>query len=97
MESAATGLLAARAVCAALAGKAFAPPPAETMCGGLCAHLTRANAAFQPLGASMELLPPLDTRIKNKQERKAAMSARALAAMREYAASEDATTATTGG
>ncbi len=87
MESAATGLLAARAMFAALHGAPFAPPPPETMCGGLCGHLANANGNFQPMGASMELLPPLSRHIKNKQERKAAQSARALAAMREYTAS----------
>ncbi len=84
MESAASGLLTARAVWAALSSGAFAPPPTTTMCGGLCRYLRAENKDFQPMGASMELLDPLAEPIKNKQERKAALSERALAAMKEY-------------
>lgn len=84
MESAACGLLAARALLARLRGGAFTPQPAETMCGALCGYITAANKDFQPMGANMGLLPPLAEVVKGKRERYAALAARALAALDEY-------------
>src|SRR5699024_5620037 len=40
MESAASGLLAARALYARLTGRAYTPPPACTMCGALLEYIT---------------------------------------------------------
>ncbi len=84
MESAACGLLAARAVYARLLGKEFCAPPQDTMCGALCAYLASENKDFQPMGANMGILPPLSEHIKGKQERYEALSARALESMKEW-------------
>lgn len=86
MESAACGLLAARAAYAALQGEAYAPPPALTMCGALVQYITTPNKDFQPMGANMGLLPPLEEPVKGKRERYMALAQRALDAMERYTA-----------
>ncbi len=86
MESAACGLLAARALWkqAAPASARWAPPPAETMCGALSAYIAAPNKDFQPMGANMGLLPPLAEPVKGKRERYAALAHRSLGILREY-------------
>ena len=57
MESAASGLLAARQILARLQGRELPPPPASTMCGALLDYITTPNKDFQPMGANMGILP----------------------------------------
>jgi methylenetetrahydrofolate--tRNA-(uracil-5-)-methyltransferase len=53
--------------------------PETTMLGAMSRYISDEFVAnFQPLGANMGLLPPLDVRIKNKQERYAALVERAI-------------------
>ena len=87
MESAASGLLAARQLLARLQGRELPPPPAETMCGALLGYITTPNKDFQPMGANMGILPRDEeiNAIRDKRERYAALSARAQDAMREWA------------
>ena len=84
MESAACGLLAARGILAALEGKTMTPPPADTMCGALIRYITSENKDFQPMGSNMGILPPLETHIRDKRERYAALADRAVAAMKAW-------------
>ena len=86
MESAASGLLAARQILARLRGRQLAPPPPETLCGALLAYITTPNRDFQPMGANMGILPrdgAIDS-IRDKRERYAALSARAQQAMADW-------------
>ncbi|MGN0983501.1 MAG: methylenetetrahydrofolate--tRNA-(uracil(54)-C(5))-methyltransferase (FADH(2)-oxidizing) TrmFO [Gemmiger sp.] len=85
MESAASGLLAARQLLARLQGRSLPPPPAETMCGALLRYITTPNKDFQPMGANMGILPPRHD-IRDKRERYMALSETAQAAMRAWAA-----------
>lgn len=85
MESAASGLLAARSVYARLNGIALPPPPPETMCGALVGYITTPNKDFQPMGANMGILPPRHD-IRDKRERYMALSQAAQAAMAAWAA-----------
>lgn len=85
MESAASGLLAARSIYARLQGKTLPPPPVESMCGALTAYITTPNKDFQPMGANMGILPPRHD-IRDKRERYAALSETAQAAMKAWAA-----------
>ncbi len=78
MESAASGLLAARAVCAALSGEDVPGYSNLTMCGALLNYITTENEDFQPMGANMGLLPPLDYIVKGKRDRYMAIAERAL-------------------
>jgi energy-coupling factor transporter ATP-binding protein EcfA2 len=88
MESAASGLLAARNLYARLQGRELPPPPTTTMCGALIDYITTPNKDFQPMGANMGILPrteEIDT-IRDKRERYLALSDAAQAAMRAWAA-----------
>lgn len=80
MESAASGLLAARSLYARLCGRPWSPPPETTMCGALIRYITTPNKDFQPMGANMGILPPRPD-IRDKRERYAALSETAQAAM----------------
>jgi methylenetetrahydrofolate--tRNA-(uracil-5-)-methyltransferase len=66
VESAACGLLAARAVLDRLAGRPFRPPPATTAVGALHRHLTGEahppDYPYQPSNVVFALFPPLDPR-----------------------------------
>ena len=84
MESAASGLLAARAVLGRLGGTPFLPPPPETICGALCRHMVSQNKDYQPMGANMGLLPPLAQPVRDKRLRYEALAGRALAQMEEW-------------
>lgn len=82
MESAASGLLAARAIAARLAGEAVPEYPAETMCGALLRYITSPSKDFQPMGANMGILPPLEARVRDKRQRYLLVAQRAVQAMR---------------
>jgi methylenetetrahydrofolate--tRNA-(uracil-5-)-methyltransferase len=78
-ESAAGGIIAGMALAADLRGTPPPAFPATTMLGALSRYISDESVTnFQPLGANMGLLPPLETRIKNKQERYAGLAERAL-------------------
>jgi len=79
VESAAIGLLAGRFAAAERAGFALDLPPATTALGALLAHITGgADAAtFQPMNVNFGLFPPLSTRERGR-ERKKALAERAL-------------------
>ena len=80
MESAASGLLAARSLYARLCGRPWSPPLETTMCGALIRYITTPNKDFQPMGANMGILPPRPD-IRDKRERYAALSETAQTAM----------------
>ncbi|MEF9969822.1 MAG: methylenetetrahydrofolate--tRNA-(uracil(54)-C(5))-methyltransferase (FADH(2)-oxidizing) TrmFO [Ruthenibacterium sp.] len=83
MESAACGLLAAHAIAASLANKPPRTYPAVTMCGALLRHITTQSKDFQPMGANMGILPPLETHERDKRLRYEKLAQRALSAMQE--------------
>ncbi len=85
MESAACGLLAARAMLAALRGKTCPPPPEDTMCGALVRYITTENKNFQPMGANMGILPPLAQPVRDKRQRYMDLAQRAVASMKDWA------------
>ena len=86
MESAASGLLAARNLYARLEGKVLPPPPVDTMCGALIQYLTTENKHFQPMGANMGILPPLpeESRPRDKRLRYMAQAQRAVASFQHW-------------
>lgn len=91
MESAASGLLAARSIYARLNGKPYAPPPASTMCGALIDYLMTPNKDFQPMGANMGILPRTEeiNSIRDKRERYMALSNAAQTAMAAWVAEQE--------
>jgi methylenetetrahydrofolate--tRNA-(uracil-5-)-methyltransferase len=88
VESAASGLMAARAVLDRLAGRPFRPPPAATALGALHRHVTGAahpeGLDFQPSNVVFALFPPLAGRHRGKGERKQAYAERARRELQEW-------------
>jgi methylenetetrahydrofolate--tRNA-(uracil-5-)-methyltransferase len=88
VESAASGLMAARAVLDRLAGRPFRPPPPATALGALHRHVTGAahpeGLAFQPSNVVFALFPPLAGRHRGKGERKQAYAERARRDLQEW-------------
>ena len=84
VESAAIGLLAGRFAAAERLEREIVPPPATTAHGALLGHITGGADAksFQPMNVNFGLFPPIEPgtgkRLKGR-DRKAALSARALA------------------
>ena len=86
-ESLATGLLAGINLSRLLRGLAPALPPPTTMLGALLAYLRDADPGrFQPMNANFGLLPALEPRERDRAKQKARLAARALEAMRAFAA-----------
>lgn len=76
VESAASGIVAGRALADRLCGKAPLTLPRTTMLGALCAYISDESVtAFQPMGSNMGILPPLDYAGKLKKQEKYAMLA----------------------
>lgn len=84
IESAACGMLAARSLADALEGKPPRIPSENTMCGALLRYIAAENRDFQPMGANMGILPPLDGLIRDKRVRYGRLAERALKDMEDY-------------
>ena len=91
VESAAVGLLAGRFAGLESLGQTSTPPPGETALGALLNHITGGGdpETYQPMNVNFGLFPPISA--KNEQgkrlkgrDRKAALSARALAALDQW-------------
>lgn len=81
-ESAATGILAGINAARYLSGEAPLILPETTMLGALVGYITDESVSnFQPMGANMGILPPLENKIRHKDERYAALAQRATAAL----------------
>ena len=77
--SAASGIIAGRALADRLSGRQPTELPNTTMLGALCNYISDPTVEnFQPMASSMGILPGLDRVIKGKQERYAALAQRAL-------------------
>lgn len=84
MESAASGLIAGISLSRRLNGQKPLELPYGTMTEALCRHVSQSESAdFQPMGANFGILPKLDERIKNKQERYEKISAKAIELLKQ--------------
>lgn len=82
LEAVASGLFVALAVYAELAGLAEPVLPRESLFGCLLAYATNpATADYQPMHVNYGIIDPIEPKIRNKRERKAAYAARAHAAI----------------
>ncbi len=80
VESAACGFLAGLFAVQRLQQTGLTPPPGTTALGALLNHLsTAAPKGFQPMNVTYGLFPPLQQRLRKRQERRLAMAERALA------------------
>lgn len=85
MESAASGIMAGLNMARRLRGLETLVLPRETMVGALARYISDETVTnFQPMGANMGLLPELDVRIRDKQERYMAMAERAVEQLKVY-------------
>ena len=85
MESAASGIIAGINACRRLLEKPALVLPRETMIGSLTAYISDQTVTkFQPMGANFGVLPELENRPRDKKERGAAYSKRALDAIDKY-------------
>ena len=81
-ESAATGILAAINAAHFAKGEEPLVLPPETMLGALINYITDESVGnFQPMGANMGILPPLEKKLRHKDERYAALAERAIAGL----------------
>ncbi len=79
MESAASGIVAANNAVNYLQNKPPLTLPKFTMIGALLNYISDETVTnFQPMGANFGILPALDTHIKDKKERYAALADRSL-------------------
>lgn len=77
MESAASGIVAGINAAAKLKGEKPLILPEFTMIGALLHYICDGSVTdFQPMGANFGILPPLDTHIRDKRERYAALAKR---------------------
>lgn len=81
-ESAAMGILAGINAARFASGEEPLVLPPETMLGALVNYITDESVDnFQPMGANMGILPPLEKKIRHKDERYAALAERAIAGL----------------
>ena len=78
VESAMSGIIAGISLAKRLLGEEELVLPDGTMCNALCRHVSTENKDFQPMGANMGILPPLEENIRNKQDRYEKIAARGL-------------------
>lgn len=88
MESAACGLLAARSLFGQMTQTPQTLLPAETMLGQLQRYVTTENKNFQPMGANMGILPPLEQPVRDKRLRYMALAERSVTALDAWLNSE---------
>ena len=70
VESIATGLMAGMQASALAAGAELVPPPRATAFGSLVHYITHADAKrFQPANITFDLLPWLEQKVRDRQER----------------------------
>ena len=90
MESAASGIIAGINAAAEITGEKPLVLPETTMTGALLSYITNPlTDNFQPMGANFGIIPPLETHIRDKRERYAALAARALGILAENIKTEE--------
>ncbi len=86
MESAASGLMAGINLARRLKGEETVVLPKDTMIGALSRYISDESVKnFQPMGANFGVLPPLEEKIRDKQERYMQLANRGMDSLKEYA------------
>lgn len=90
MESAASGIIAGINAVRLYENKPSVKLPEVTMTGALSAYISDETVKdFQPMGANFGVLPPIEPKIRDKKERYAALSSRAVEALERVIADEN--------
>lgn len=85
MESASSGIMAGINMARYLKGKETLILPETSMIGALQRYISDESVKnFQPMGANFGVLPPIEPKIRDKQERYAALSKRGLEDLKQY-------------
>lgn len=85
MESAASGIMAGINMVRHLIGENTLVLPETTMIGALSRYISDESVKnFQPMGANFGVLPPIEPKIRDKSQRYAALSNRALEDLKVY-------------
>lgn len=85
VESAASGLYAGLNAARIAQGKDPVIFPEETMMGAMAHYITHASVKnFQPINANFGIVPKLQERIRNKQERNLKISERAIDRIKKF-------------
>ncbi len=86
MESAASGLMAGINLARRLKGEEIVVLPKDTMIGALSRYISDESVKnFQPMGANFGVLPPLEEKIRDKQERYMQLAQRGMNSLKEFA------------
>ena len=86
MESAASGLMAGINMARRLRGEETVVLPKDTMIGALSRYISDESVKnFQPMGANFGVLPPLEEKIRDKQERYMQLANRGMDSLKEFA------------
>ena len=86
MESAASGLMAGLNLARRLKGQETVILPVDTMIGALSRYISDETVKnFQPMGANFGVLPPLDEKIRDKQERYMQLAQRGMDSLKVFA------------
>jgi len=85
VESAASGLIAGRNAASLVQGQALRVPPRTTAIGALAFYVSHANPRdYQPTNITFGIMEPPPGHIRDKQQRKLAISERALADLESF-------------
>ena len=90
LGSIATGLVAGINLARSINNRNALIFPRTTMVGGLCHHITQSESNyFQPMKANFGLLPQLEKKVKNKEQRYEKYSERALIDLERFLAQNE--------
>ena len=86
MESAASGIMAGINLARRLVGQETVVLPQDTMIGALSRYISDESVKnFQPMGANFGVLPPLEEKIRDKQERYMHLATRGMESLKNFA------------
>jgi methylenetetrahydrofolate--tRNA-(uracil-5-)-methyltransferase len=93
VESIATGMLAGIFAAQLIAGKTPVAPPRASALGSLLNYITHADPKkFQPANITFDLLPPLDRKVRDRQQRRRLQCELALAELKQWVNEKSAST-----